>query len=153
MTPIENIRGRALIVEDNTVNQRVLSSMLNRLHIETDVADNGEKALALLLDDNRQYHYDLIFMDCQMPVMNGFEATAIIRTSAVAESKVPIIAVTANALSGDEKRCHQAGMNDYLSKPVSIEALRTVLARWLPPKDGDTLTAEAPAAASDQPPE
>ncbi len=152
LTPIEYIQARALIVEDNNVNQRVLRAMLRRLNIECDVADNGEKALALL-NGERSYHYDLIFMDCQMPVMNGFEATAIIRTSAVAESKVPIIAVTANALSGDEKRCHQAGMNDYLSKPVSIEALRTVLARWLPQKDGDTLTAEAPTAASDQPPE
>ena len=146
MTPIENIRGRALIVEDNTVNQRVLSSMLNRLHIETDVADNGEKALALLLDDNRQYHYDLIFMDCQMPVMDGFEATDKIRSGSFAESDCPIIAVTANAMSGDEQRCLNAGMNDYLSKPVSMAGIKTVVYRWLHTTD---VREEPPPAVSD----
>jgi len=149
MPSIENIRGRALIVEDNTVNQRVLSSMLNRLHLQTDVADNGEKALELLQSD-RPYRYDIIFMDCQMPIMDGFEATARIRSGNMAESDCPIVAVTANAMSGDENRCLQAGMNDYLSKPVSIQGVKTAVYRWLP----RTLTTEMnPAEASAPQPE
>lgn len=131
LVPVEQIRGRALIVEDNTINQRVLSSMLSRLHLQVDVADNGEKALALLTAPHN-FRYDLIFMDCQMPVMDGFEATRRIRASTLAESDAPVIAVTANAMSGDEQRCLEAGMNDYLSKPVSMEMVRSMVVKWLP---------------------
>lgn len=131
ITPIEHIRGRALVVEDNTINQRVLCSMLNRLHLQADVADNGEKALELL-KGRRTYHYDLIFMDCQMPVMDGFEATRRIRSGNASEHDCPIIAVTANAMSGDEQRCLDAGMNDYLSKPISMETVKVMVYKWLP---------------------
>ena len=145
---IEHIRGRALVVEDNTVNQRVLNSMLNRMHIETDVADNGERALELL-QSQRKYHYDLIFMDCQMPVMDGFEATRRIRAANLPESDRPVIAVTANAMSGDEQRCLDAGMSDYLSKPVSMESVRSMVHKWLP---AAALTATDQPEASPLPP-
>ena len=146
ITPIEHIRGRALIVEDNTVNQRVLSSMLNKLQLQVDVADNGEKALEIL-NGPRQYHYDMIFMDCQMPVMDGFEATRRIRSASIAEKDCPVIAVTANAMSGDEQRCLDAGMNDYLSKPVAMEKIRTMVVKWMPE---DKLRGQAPTGASGQ---
>ncbi len=134
-TPIENIRGRALVVEDNTINQRVLNSMLSRLQLKVDVADNGEKALELLKTE-RPYRYDLIFMDCQMPVVDGFEATRILRASHLNERHSPVIAVTANAMSGDQQRCLDAGMNDYLSKPISLEQIRQVVQKWLPADAG-----------------
>ncbi|MAY15931.1 hybrid sensor histidine kinase/response regulator [Thalassolituus sp. UBA2009] len=134
-TPIENIRGRALVVEDNTINQRVLNSMLSRLQLKVDVADNGEKALELLKAE-RSYRYDLIFMDCQMPVMDGFEATRILRASHLSERHSPVIAVTANAMSGDQQRCLDAGMNDYLSKPISLDQIRLVVQKWLPADAG-----------------
>lgn len=146
LTPVEHIRGRALIVEDNTINQRVLASMLNRLHLQVDVADNGEKALELL-NAKRSYRYDLIFMDCQMPVMDGFEATRRIRSSHQSEHDCPVIAVTANAMSGDEQRCLNAGMDDYLSKPISMEMIRAMVIKWLP--DGRA-TVTGPAAVSGQ---
>lgn len=133
--PIESIRGRALVVEDNTINQRVLSSMLSRLQLKVDVADNGEKALELLRAE-RPYRYDLIFMDCQMPVMDGFEATRILRASHLGERYSPVIAVTANAMSGDQQRCLDAGMNDYLSKPISLEQIRLMVQKWLPANAG-----------------
>ncbi|WP_430462668.1 7TM diverse intracellular signaling domain-containing protein [Thalassolituus sp. LLYu03] len=146
LTPVEQIRGRALIVEDNTINQRVLNSMLNRLHLQVDVADNGEKALEIL-EAKRSFRYDLIFMDCQMPVMDGFEATHRIRSGNLSERDAPIIAVTANAMSGDEQRCLDAGMNDYLSKPISMDMVRTMVMKWLP--EG-RVKAEDPTTTSGQ---
>ncbi|MCD8523718.1 MAG: response regulator [Saccharospirillaceae bacterium] len=134
-TPVENIRGRALVVEDNTINQRVLNSMLSRLQLKVDVADNGERALEIL-NSERRYRYDMIFMDCQMPVMDGFEATRILRASNISERHSPVIAVTANAMSGDQQRCLDAGMNDYLSKPISLEQIRQVVQKWLPADAG-----------------
>jgi len=151
-TPIENIRGRALVVEDNTINQRVLHSMLSRLQLKVDVADNGEKALEML-NSERAYRYDMIFMDCQMPVMDGFEATRILRASNISERHSPVIAVTANAMSGDQQRCLDAGMNDYLSKPISLEQIRQIVQKWLPADAGheDPTTGRSAYQAS-QPP-
>ena len=76
--------------------------------------------------------YDLVLMDCQMPVMDGFEATRQIRERADSVAAIPIVALTANAMIGDREKCLAAGMNDYLSKPVSLEQLADVMARWLP---------------------
>lgn len=125
--------ARVLIVEDNHINQVVLKTMLQRLNIETEAADHGLKAIALLdkADANNQ-PIDLILMDCQMPVMDGFEATHNIRTSTKRYANIPIIAVTANALSSDRERCMKAGMSDYLSKPFQLDDIRSKLQTWIP---------------------
>lgn len=124
--------ARVLIVEDNHINQVVLKTMLQRLNVENDTADHGGKALSILQQaDAKGESFDLILMDCQMPVMDGFEATKNIRISGESYANIPIIAVTANALSSDKERCLQAGMNDYLSKPFQLDDIRTKLQDWL----------------------
>ena len=120
--------GRALVVEDNAVNRRVARMMLERLAYQVDCAEDGQAALEVV----QQRHYDVVFMDCQMPVMDGFQATEAIRRRERADPRVGrahIVAVTANALSGDREQCLAAGMDDYLSKPLSLDALREALAR------------------------
>jgi signal transduction histidine kinase/ActR/RegA family two-component response regulator len=119
---------QALIAEDNPVNQRIATAFLSRCNAKTTVVENGEEALAALAGG----HFDILFLDCQMPVMDGFETALAIRAKE-AESdlaRLPIVAMTANALSGDRERCLQAGMDDYLSKPVRIEDVRTALQQW-----------------------
>ena len=130
-------------MEDNAINQRVLQSMLVRLQLQADVADNGEKALEMLRNSSEPYQ--LIFMDCQMPVMDGFEATRLIRASDLPIRYCPVIAVTANAMTGDEQRCREAGMNDYLSKPISMGQVSDMVQKWLH-------KVSPPTAVSDQPP-
>ena len=122
-------QARILLVEDNRVNQKVALRILSKLGYRADVADDGKAALDAL----HEKLYDLVLMDCQMPVMDGFEATGRIRQWELAESleHTPIVAMTANALAGDRKRCLEAGMDDYLAKPVKPEDLGTVLAKWL----------------------
>ncbi|HIJ81660.1 MAG TPA: response regulator [Desulfuromonadales bacterium] len=112
---------RILLTEDNIINQKVALGLLNKLGHRADVANNGLEAVRML----EQGNYDLVLMDCQMPEMDGFEATTVIRdpASAVLDHTVPIIAMTANAMKGDRERCLEAGMNDYLSKPVRREEL------------------------------
>ncbi|TDT39415.1 signal transduction histidine kinase [Halospina denitrificans] len=120
-------RLKVLLVEDNRVNQLVASGMVRKLGHSVELAENGQEALRTL----EQGHYDLVLMDCQMPVMDGFEATRRIRgTPAIAS--IPVIAVTANAMQGDREGCLEAGMDDYLTKPYSLDAMRTVLERWVP---------------------
>jgi CheY-like chemotaxis protein len=117
-------RGRVLLAEDNPVNKIVAVSMLKQLGFAVDVANNGQEAVLAAANER----YDAILMDCQMPVMNGFEATAAIRAAeASAGVRVPIIALTANAVAGDRERCLAAGMDDYLSKPIRKEQLRNAL--------------------------
>jgi CheY-like chemotaxis protein/two-component sensor histidine kinase len=124
--------ARVLIVEDNHINQIVLKTMLKRLNIKNDTADNGRTALSILRQANTNGEgFDLILMDCQMPVMDGFEATRSIRNSGEPYADIPIIAVTANALSSDREYCLQAGMNDYLSKPFKLDDIRNKLQDWL----------------------
>jgi CheY-like chemotaxis protein len=121
-----------LLVEDNVINQKVAQSILVKLGFNADVAANGLEAVrALSLID-----YDLVLMDCMMPEMDGFEATAIIRdpASGIINRKVPVIAMTANAIKGDREACLAAGMDDYLSKPVKIEDLSMILEKWLKPE-------------------
>ncbi len=121
-------RARVLLVEDNIVNQKVATRMLEKLGCGVDVAANGEEALHLL----DIVEYTLVFMDCQMPVMDGFEATRAIRDAEGRHSHVPVIAMTAATMQGDRERCIDAGMDAHVSKPVSVSDLREVLDTWLP---------------------
>jgi two-component system, sensor histidine kinase and response regulator len=115
------------VVEDNVVNQKVAVRLLEKLGLRVDVAANGLEAVKLL----GELAYDVVFMDCQMPEMDGFEATSVIRQrEATSGHHVPIIAMTANALQGDAEHCLAAGMDDYLSKPVSFEALAAAARKW-----------------------
>ncbi len=115
---------RILLVEDNEVNRKVATRLLSKLQLEVDIAVNGLEAVEKATDNN----YDLILMDCQMPEMDGYEATRVLRERGV---QTPIIALTANALEGDREKCLACGMNDYLSKPIQADKLRATLAHWL----------------------
>jgi CheY-like chemotaxis protein/HPt (histidine-containing phosphotransfer) domain-containing protein len=122
---------KVLLVEDNPVNQLVTSEMLRLFGCNVDVVDDGLQGLAKA----KEFAYDIILMDCQMPNMDGFEATVAIRAweqERNSKGSTPIIAVTANALATDRERCLAAGMNDYLSKPFGFADLKTALERWLP---------------------
>ena len=117
-----------LLAEDNLVNQRVAVAVLKKLGLKPDLAANGLEAVQAV----RAKRYDLILMDCQMPEMDGFQATREIRAQASGTPRVPILAMTANAMQGDRERCLEAGMDDYLAKPVAILDLKSALQRWLP---------------------
>ncbi len=121
---------RVLLVEDNVVNQKVASAMLDRLGIDADVAASGRDAL----EEYKAANYDLILMDCQMPGMDGFETTLAIREYEKLSSKKQsvIVALTANAMAGDREKCLESGMNDYLAKPVNLSSLTDIFERWLP---------------------
>ncbi len=117
---------RVLLAEDNATNQIIAAMMLRSLGCEVDIAADGWQAI-LRIDE---FPYDIVFMDCEMPEMDGFEATATIRRRTDNKSKLPIIAVTAQAMQGDKERCLLAGMNDYISKPVKQEDFAAVLKEW-----------------------
>ncbi|SFR48570.1 Signal transduction histidine kinase [Marinobacter daqiaonensis] len=117
---------RILLVEDNRVNQIVASGLLQKMGHEVDHADNGERALSAL----SLKPYDLVLMDCQMPVMDGYEATRRIREKAEWRD-LPVVAVTANVMSGDRDACLAAGMNDYITKPYNRRVLEDVIRRWV----------------------
>lgn len=125
-------RHRILLVEDNAINQEVVKGSLEGLNIDLDVAWNGQEALATLTSHEGPA-YELILMDCQMPVMDGYSATRTIRAFDPEHRyrDIPIIALTANAMLGDKDNCLQAGMNDYLTKPIDQELLETCLCKWL----------------------
>ncbi len=119
---------RILLVEDNPINQKVAASLLARQGHRVDLAENGQQALERLA----QADYDVVLMDVQMPVMDGFEATRQLRAStSVRNPQLPIIAITANAMQGDRELCLAAGMNDYISKPIHDREVREALARVL----------------------
>ncbi len=124
--------NKVLVVDDNQINQEVALGLLEEFNLGCDVAYNGVEALEKIKSANGE-GYLLILMDCQMPEMNGYEATEKIRQGACGEKRidVPIVAMTANAMAGDKNRCINAGMNDYLSKPLSPDLLRDVLDKWL----------------------
>ena len=119
---------KVLVVEDEAVNQRVVVRMLSRLGMESALATNGEAALRQLQGDR----FDAILMDCQMPVMDGYDASRAIRAREASQGgHIPIIGLTANAMPGDRERCLEAGMDDYITKPLAQRVLDETLARWL----------------------
>ncbi len=127
-----NGRPRVLLVEDNVVNQKVAGLLLRRAGCHVTLASNGREAVEAV----QEQPFDLVFMDCQMPTMSGFEATQAIRELEDEERRcVRIVAMTANALVGDRERCLLAGMNDYLSKPVQLVDLERMLDRWIEPQE------------------
>jgi PAS domain S-box-containing protein len=120
-------RARVLLAEDNPVNQKVATRMLDKLGHIVDVVGNGLEAVQAA----RKLPYDVIIMDCQMPEMDGFEATEKIRCLEGSGGHIPIIAMTANAMQGDRERCLAAGMDDYVAKPIRSEELYAALGRWI----------------------
>ncbi len=122
--------GRVLVAEDNAVNQRLTAAQLARFGVHADIVANGVEALTAIA----QLPYDLVLMDCQMPEMDGYQATREIRhrETMTNRRRLPVIAMTANAMAGDRDLCLAAGMDDYIAKPVRIEALAEALARFLP---------------------
>ena len=123
-------KPRVLLAEDNAINRKVTLAILTKLGYTADAVDNGQDCIERL----SQQDYRLVLMDCQMPELDGYSASRRIRdpASAVRNHRIPIIALTAHAMRGDRERCLAAGMDDYLTKPLDIEALRSVLQRWLP---------------------
>ena len=166
----QRFQGRVLVADDNTTNQKVAQFTLEDLGCRVDLASNGEEALVML----QQLPYDLVFMDCEMPDLDGFQATRELRelealiargqspappNSTFARSpaphlRIPVIAMTARALSSDREKCLAAGMDDYLSKPVQLHALLKMLERWLPaaarPITGETAARDWPPAESSE---
>ena len=121
-----------LIAEDNTVNQIVIEQMLTQLNCNATMKNNGQ----LLIDEitkNQSHEYDLIFMDCQMPVLDGYEATKFLQFfwKSHMGRRIPIVALTANAMPEDKKKCLEAGMDDYLAKPIKTDALSNVIEKWV----------------------
>lgn len=168
-TVAENVQHRrVLVVEDNLVNQKLAVRMVEKLGYQPDVVDNGQEALVALAKGD----YAAILMDCQMPILDGFETTRSIREreqsvkaphtldEGVARSTatpyaiphIPIIAVTANAMQGDRERCLAAGMDDYLSKPIKLNELRAALSRWIPTSsDMSVCLSEEPRSPTSDP--
>ncbi|HWD38484.1 MAG TPA: response regulator [Fimbriimonas sp.] len=134
--PLRLAGVRVLLAEDNTVNQRIAVQVLSKAGCLVDSVETGQEALDVM----HQRSYDVVLMDCQMPIMDGFEATRLIREAQEPWRSIPIIAVTANAMSGDRERCLEAGMDDYVSKPIKPAQLIETLAHW-------TVDAELSSAA------
>ncbi len=127
----EPLDGRVLIAEDNPVNQELISEMMGLMGIDFHLVGNGQEAFDSFLDER----FDMVLMDCQMPIVDGFEATRLIRQHEITQpssSPIPIVALTANALQGDRELCLERGMNEYLSKPVSSHQMYEMISRWLP---------------------
>ena len=128
-------RGELILVaEDNVINQNVTRRQLNMLGYAADIVPDGKAALAAW----RETRYALLLTDCHMPNMDGFELTRSIRTEEGDDRRLPIIAVTANALQGEAERCLAGGMDDYLSKPVKLISLKRTLKKWMPAGKGET---------------
>jgi two-component system, sensor histidine kinase and response regulator len=140
------LQGRVLLVEDNPVNQSLALAMLGKLGLQATLAENGLEAVGLV----RQSDFDVVLMDCQMPVMDGYQATAAIRQLPAGRGEhLPIIALTANAMQGDRQKCLDEGMDDFLAKPFTLVQLRGTLARWLAQSGRSvSVSATSPAALS-----
>ncbi|EDM84760.1 ATP-binding protein [Limnobacter sp. MED105] len=126
---VQQFNGKVLVVEDAAMNQMVVCKVLERLGLASKVANNGQEAIDLLA----QEQFDLVLMDGQMPVMDGYEATAMIRSGSVPgiNQNIPVVALTAHAMVGEDKKCLDAGMNDYLTKPLDRAKLIEVLGKYL----------------------
>jgi CheY-like chemotaxis protein len=120
------------LAEDNAVNAKIATNLLRKLGCSVDLAHDGAEAVRAL----EERSYSLVFMDCMMPEMDGYEATARIRALTTPMRAVPIVALTANAMEGDRERCLAAGMDDYVSKPIQREQLKRALDRWAPTRSG-----------------
>ncbi len=142
---LDHIRGaRVLLVDDNPINQQVGAELLGGVGLNPDFAANGQEAVTAVFSTD----YDLVFMDIQMPVMGGYEATALIRGND-RYAELPIIAMTAHAMNGVREECLAAGMSDYLSKPVDLAQLHGLLARWIKPGDRPLPRRETEPGAGD----
>ncbi|MDX1668673.1 MAG: response regulator, partial [Limnobacter sp.] len=130
----EQFKGRILIAEDVPLNQKILKQTLEKFGVEVVCANDGNEALEKLVTGS----FDLIFMDCQMPGMDGYEATRRIREGSVGleHSDIPVVALTAHSMVGDDKACMEAGMSQYMSKPVNATQIGEVLKKWLKPRPG-----------------
>ncbi len=150
---IPEIRARVLVVEDNDVNRQVALAMLHRLHCDVTMVEGGQEGAEQAIRGG----FDLVLMDCQMPIVDGFEATRRIREQQHPSQRTPIVALTANALQGDRERCMAAGMDDYLTKPFSRDRLQEMIERWVPvtglthePVDSDVVGPSDVGAIDDQ---
>ncbi len=121
-------KGNILLVEDNEINQEVAITLLDELGLSVTVASNGKEAIDLL--EANMNAFDIILMDCQMPVMDGYEATIAIRKMAYYKY-IPIVAMTANAMTGDKEKCIDCGMNDYMAKPIDLNVIKKKIKKWL----------------------
>jgi two-component system, sensor histidine kinase and response regulator len=126
--PVQAARARLLLVEDNAMNQRVVTLMTARLGYDLDVVPDGLAAVEAVTGGTR---YDLILMDCHLPELDGFQATRLIREIDGEPGQTPIVALTASAYAADRQRCLDAGMNDFLAKPITFGLFASTLARWL----------------------
>jgi len=133
-SPLWSPETKILLVEDNRINQVVAIQILKHFNLSCDIADNGSEALAKLkLSSHVNFPYTIVLMDCQMPIMDGYEATINIRSGECGEhhKHIPIIAMTANAMTGDRDKCLEVGMNDYFTKPINQEAILAILQKWI----------------------
>ena len=125
------VRPHVLLVDDNIVNQKLASIILTKMGCDVSVAADGQEAVKLYHDKPDQFQ--MIFMDCQMPILSGYEASALIREREKSSNEhIPIVAMTANAMSGDRERCLESGMDDYISKPIERAQLKNILEHFLP---------------------
>lgn len=129
VTPVVGMTGRVLLVEDNPINQKVARGMLCKLGLSVEIAEDGAVALDLIAAGT----YDLVLMDIQMPTLDGYDATRALRARERLSGgpRLPVIAMTANAMSGDRDLCLAAGMDDYIPKPIRLAELQRVLEHWL----------------------
>ena len=141
LSPLPGPPRKILVVEDTPINREVAIRILDKLGCSTDLAENGAQAVSMAAQNS----YDLILMDCQMPVMNGYDATRMIRRSDNPAARTPIVAMTARALPEDRARCFKSGMDDYLEKPFTIGKLKDILLKFQSTGDRNGPAAAAPA--------
>ncbi len=128
----DEVATRILLVEDDSINRMVATAALESMNVDVTVAENGQEGV----DAFMAAEFDIVLMDCQMPIMDGYEATGRIRTFEGGGGHTPVVALTANALMGDREKCLTAGMDDYLTKPLKFDDLKRVIDQWTRGKAG-----------------